>query len=189
MVLYNLFKHNSQDANPNVLKQMSSPRPVSRVTCSGQISAEWWGKFREPRAAPSAVGGRRPPLSLLRNKQLIEESLEEYCVPVEMRKVLSFHTNQVKGLPWPLVDVLQRGMMVSRERRRFQRISDVQSRARELYLFLPPELQELASLACTHIFPQKRLRSGGTSPSLCTSSPSCDMLGCHFNLECIGCSS
>lgn len=111
MVLYNLFKHNSLDSNPNVLKQMSSPRPVSGVTCSGQISAEWWGQLREPRAASSAVGGRRPPLSLLRNKQLIEESLEEYCVPVEMRKVLSFHTNQVKGLPWPLVNVLQHGMM------------------------------------------------------------------------------
>lgn len=147
---------------------MSSSRPVSGVTCSGQISAERWGKIREPWAAPSAVGGQRPPLPMLRNKQLIEESLEEYCAPVEMRKVLSFHTNQVKGLPWPLVDVLQHGTMLSRERRCFQHVSDVQSRARELYLFLLPELQERASLVCTHTFPQKCLRSGGTSPSLCT---------------------
>lgn len=117
--LYNLFKHNFQDSNPNVLKQMSSPRPVSGVTCSGQISAERWGKFREPWAAPSAGGGQRQALSMFRNKQLTEECLDEYCVPVAMTKVLTSHTNQVKGLPLPLVNILQHGWCSAERGRAF----------------------------------------------------------------------
>ena len=83
----------------------------------------------------------------------------------------------------------QHGMTVSRERRCFQHISDIQSRAHELYSYLPPELEKLASLAWTHMFPCKHLRLGGTGPSLCTSSPSCDMLGWHFSSECVGAAS
>lgn len=70
--LYNFFKDNFQDSNPNILKEMSSPRPVSRVTCSGKFSAEWWGEFRQTRAVPPAEEGQRQPLSVFRNKQLIK---------------------------------------------------------------------------------------------------------------------
>lgn len=107
------------------------------------------------RAMRSSVSRRKTEttLSNVYKQQLIKKCLDEYCVPLEMKKALSSHTNQVKGPPLLLVNLLQHGMLTTREitRRWFQHIPDVQSRTHELHLFLPPQLLSLCRLASTQI--------------------------------------
>lgn len=62
------------------------------------------------RAMSSSVSRRKTEttLSNVYKQQLIKKCLDEHCVPLEMRKALSSHTNQLKGLPLLLVNLLQR---------------------------------------------------------------------------------
>lgn len=103
---------------------------------------------------------------------------------MELRKVLSSHSSQSKRLPLPLISIPSWADGQQREEvlPAHLRCSE-QGRWTVCVSF--PELEEVASLACTHACPQKPLRLGGTSPSLCTSSPRCDTLGWRFNWECI----
>lgn len=56
---------------------------------------------------------------MFRNKQLIENCLDEHFVLDEMRNVLSSHTNQDKGIALLLAKILHHGVMVTRQMRHF----------------------------------------------------------------------
>lgn len=140
----------------------------------------------EVQRAMSSSHSRRKTETTLSNvykQQEIKKCLDEYCVPLGMKKALSSHTNQVKGLSLLLVKLLQHGMMITRERtwRWFQHIPDVQSRTHELHL--PPQLQSLLRLLSTQVSEVR------WALLFLPAGPSCHLLDCHGHFEWVGAAS
>lgn len=138
------------------------------------------------RAMSSSVSRRKKETthSNVYKQQLIKKCLDGYCVSLEMKKALSSHTDQVKGLPLLWVNLLQHGMMITREktRRWLQHIPDVQNRTHELHLFLPPQLQNLFHFQISEVRWDKSLLFPPAAPSY-------DLLGSHWHFECVAAAS